>query len=91
MNIAEIGTKTWKKISTKRMLKEWNINFQYSIKMPKKTLKFDNVEVDKKDFHASKQPIALESVLINKIVVPDKFEYSDKNFTDNDSDKDYIV
>ena len=59
--------------------------------MPKKTLKFDNVEVDKKDFHASKQPIALESVLINKIVVPDKFEYSDKNFTDNDSDKDYIV
>ena len=59
--------------------------------MPKKTLKFDNVEVDKKDFHASKQPIALESVLINKIVVSDKFEYSDKNFTDNDSDKDYIV
>ena len=59
--------------------------------MPKKTLKFDNVEVDKKDFHASKQPIALESVLINKIVVSDKFEYSDKNFTDNDSGKDYIV
>ena len=59
--------------------------------MPKKTLKIDNVEVDKKDFHASKQPIALESVLINKIVVSDKFEYSDKNFTDNDSDKDYIV
>ena len=59
--------------------------------MPKKTLKFDNVEVDKKDFHASKQPIALESVLINKIVVSDKFEYSDKNFTENDSDKDYIV
>ena len=59
--------------------------------MPKKTLKFDNVEVDKKDFYASKQPIALESVLINKIVVSDKFEYSDKNFTDNDSDKDYIV
>ena len=59
--------------------------------MPKKTLKFDNVEVDKKDFHASKQPIALESVLINKIVVSDKFEYSDKNFTDNYSDKDYIV
>ena len=48
--------------------------------MCKKTLKLDNVEVNKKKFHASKQPIALDSVRINKIVVSDKFEYSDKGF-----------
>ena len=33
--------------------------------MSKKTLKFDNVEVNKKEFHVSKQPIASDSVLIN--------------------------
>ena len=40
--------------------------------MSKKTLKFDNVEVNGKEFHVSKQPVALDSVLINKIVVSDK-------------------
>ena len=30
------------------MIKKWNINFVYSIKMGKKTFKFDNVEVVKK-------------------------------------------
>ena len=48
--------------------------------MSKKKLKFDSVEVNKEDFHVFKQPIALVSVLINKIVVFDKFEYSDKGF-----------
>ena len=48
--------------------------------MSKMTLKFGNVEVNKKEYHASKQPIALDSVLINKIVVSDKFEHSDKGF-----------
>ena len=52
----------------------------YSIKISKKTLKFDNVEVNKKEFHVSKQPIALDSVLINKIVVSDKFEHNGKGF-----------
>ena len=48
--------------------------------MNKKTLKFDNVEVNKEEFHLSKQPISLDSVLINKKVVSDKFEYSDTAF-----------
>ena len=48
--------------------------------MSEKTLKFNDVEVNKKKFHASKQPITLNSVLINKIVVSDKFEHSDKGF-----------
>ena len=48
------------------------------MKMCKKILKFDNIEVNKKKFHVSKQPITLDSVLINKIVVSDKFEHSDR-------------
>ena len=42
--------------------------------MKEKKLKCSN------DFHASKQPIALNSALMNKIVVSDKFEHSDKGF-----------
>ena len=34
--------------------------------MSKKTLKFDNVEVNKTEFHASKQPIALNFNQIRK-------------------------
>ena len=48
--------------------------------MREKTLKFNDVEVNKKEFHAFKQPITLNSVLINKIVVFDQFEHSDKGF-----------
>ena len=38
----------------------------YSIKMSGKTLKFDNTEVNKKEFHDSKQAIDLNSVDIKK-------------------------
>ena len=48
--------------------------------MSKKTLNLDNVEVNQKKFYASKQPIPSDSVLMNKIVVSDKFEYSDAGF-----------
>ena len=51
-----------------------------SIKVSGKTLKFDNIEVDQKEFHASKQAIDLNLVDINKIVISDKFEHSDKDF-----------
>ena len=46
--------------------------------MSEYTLKFNHVEVNKKEFHASQQPIALNLVFINKIVVSDKFEHNDK-------------
>ena len=39
--------------------------------MSKKTLNFNDVETNKKEFLVSKQPIALDSVLINKIAVSD--------------------
>ena len=39
-----------------KSIRKWNINFLYSIKTSKKTLKFD-VEVNKKEFHVLKHPI----------------------------------
>ena len=46
--------------------------------MSEKTLKFGDVEVNKKEFHAYKQPIALDLIHVNKIVEFGKFKYSDK-------------
>ena len=48
--------------------------------MSKKTLKFDNVEVNKKEFHTSKQPIALDLVNVDQILISDKFKHSDTGF-----------
>ena len=48
--------------------------------MSEKTLKFDNIRVNKKEFHKSKQPINLDLVNVNQIVVSDKFRHSDDGF-----------
>ena len=49
--------------------------------MSEKILKFDNIRVNKKEFHKSKQPIHLMSVNVDQIVVSDKFKHSDESFT----------
>ena len=54
--------------------------FLLSIKMSEKTLKFDNIRVNKKEFHKSKQPINLDLVNVDQIVVSDKFKHSDDGF-----------
>ena len=48
--------------------------------MSEKTLKFDNISVNKEEFHKSKQPIDLMSVNIDQIVASDKFKHSDESF-----------
>ena len=48
--------------------------------MSEKTLKFNNIKLNKKGFHKSKQPIDLKSVNVDKIVVSDKFKHSDEGF-----------
>ena len=48
--------------------------------MSEKTLKFNNIKLNKKYFHKSKQPIDLKSVNVDQIVVSDKFKYSDEGF-----------
>ena len=48
--------------------------------MSEKTLKFDNIRVNKKEFHKSKQPIDLDLINVDQIVVSDKFKHSDGGF-----------
>ena len=43
------------------------------------SLKFDEIKIHKKEFHKSKQPIDLNLVDKNKIVISDKFEHNDEN------------
>ena len=50
------------------------------IRMSKKTLKSNNIRLNKKEFHKSKQPIDLESVNLDQIVISDKFKDSDNGF-----------
>ena len=50
------------------------------VRMSEKTLKFDNIRVNKKEFHKSKQPIDLNLINIDQIVVFDKFKHSDDGF-----------
>ena len=48
--------------------------------MNEKTLKFENIRINKKEFHKSKQPEDLASVNVGEIVISSKFKYSDENF-----------
>ena len=48
--------------------------------MGEKTLKFNNIKVNKKEFHKSKQAIDLDSVDTDKIVVSDKFKHSEESY-----------
>ena len=48
--------------------------------MSEKALKFDNISVNKKEFHKSKQPIDLMSVNIDQIVVSDNFKHNSEGF-----------
>ena len=48
--------------------------------MSEKTLKCDNIRVNKKEFHNSKQPINLDLVNVDQIVVSDKFKHNDGGF-----------
>ena len=48
--------------------------------MSEKTLKFNNIKINKKEFHKSKQVIDLDSVTTDKIVVSDKFRHSEEGY-----------
>ena len=54
--------------------------FLLIIRMKGKTLKFDSIRVNKKEFHKSKQPIILDLINVDQIVVSDKFKDSDDGF-----------
>ena len=48
--------------------------------MSEKTLKFNNIRLNKKEFHKSKEPIDLLSVNVDQIVVSDKFKHNNEGF-----------
>ena len=45
-----------------------------------KTLKFNNIRLNKKEFHKSKEPIDLLLVDVDQIVVSDKFKHNNEGF-----------
>ena len=48
--------------------------------MGEKTLKFDNIRVNKKESHKSKQPVDLDLINTEQRVLSDKFKHSDGGF-----------
>ena len=48
--------------------------------MSEKTLKFDSTRVNKKEFHKSKQPVNLDLISVDQIVVSGKFKHNDDGF-----------
>ena len=48
--------------------------------MSEKTLNFDNIKVNKKEFHKFKQSVDLDLINVDQIVVSDKFKHSDDGF-----------
>ena len=46
----------------------------------KKTLKFNNIRLNKKEFHKSKEPIDLMSVNVDQVGVSDKFNHKNEGF-----------
>ena len=54
--------------------------FLLIIRLSEKPLTFDNIRVNKKEFYKSKQPIDLDLVNLDQIVIFDKFKHSDDGF-----------
>ena len=50
------------------------------MRMSEKTLKYDSIRVNKREFQKPKQPVDLNLVNIDQIVVSDKFKHSDDGF-----------
>ena len=48
--------------------------------MSEKRLKFENIRVNKREFHKSKQKFNLDLVNVDQIVVSDKFKHSGDGF-----------
>ena len=49
--------------------------------MSEKALKFNNIRLNKKEFHNSKEPIDLMSANLDQIVVSETFKYNNEDFS----------
>ena len=57
-----------------------NFNFFLNINNEQKILKFNNIILNKKKFHKSKEPVDLLSVDLDQIVVFYEFKHNDEGF-----------
>ena len=48
--------------------------------MSQKTLRFNNVRLNKRESHKSKEPIDSMSIIVDQIVVSDKFKHNNEDF-----------
>ena len=48
--------------------------------MSEKTLKFNNIRLNKKEFHESKEPIDLMPVNVDQIVISNNFKHNNEGF-----------
>ena len=48
--------------------------------MSEKALKFNNIRLNKKELHKSKEPIDLMSVIVDQIVISVKFKHNDEGY-----------
>lgn len=63
-----------------KILENQEMGFLYDVKMSKKTLNLDYVEVNQEEFHASIQPVALDLVVISQLALSEKFIHSGKGY-----------
>ena len=64
-----------------KLLQNRSINLSVgNIIVGEKTLKFNNIKVNEKEFHRSKQAIKLDLVDTGKMVVFDRFKHSEEGF-----------
>ena len=49
--------------------------------MSEKTLNFNKIRLNKKEFHKSEEPIDLMSVNVDQIVVPEKFKHNNEGLS----------
>ena len=75
----EKNINNWFSTKKQALQNKWDL-FLLCLRMSEKTLKFDNVKVNKKEFHKSKHPIDLDLVNVDQIVVSDKSKHSDDGF-----------
>ena len=59
--------------------------------MSEKTLKFNNIRVNKKEFHKSKEPVDLMSVNVDQIFVSNKFKHNSEDFKHNSEGFKYFI
>ena len=55
-------------------------NFFLNLQNEWKALRFNNIRLNKKEFQKSKEPIDFMSIIVDQVVVSDKFKHNKEGF-----------